>query len=211
MKKGFTLIELLIVVAIIAILAAIAVPNFLEAQVRSKVSRTKADLRTLVTALEVYYIDNNAYSSDRAGDGITAPKRPFEATNTSGTEVLGYELTTPIAYITSLDINNDPFKVDRTDTSPERRRYFYRNHAGLLKVTGAAVWSQRVDRFGSYMLGSAGPDRFTFYGGGAPAGDFRTNGALSFNVLNYDPTNGTISLGDVLRSNKFTDGGFPEP
>ena len=60
-KKGFTLIELLIVVAIIAILAAIAVPNFLEAQVRSKVSRVKADHRSLATAIEAYYVDNNSY------------------------------------------------------------------------------------------------------------------------------------------------------
>ncbi len=57
--RGFTLIELLIVVAIIAILAAIAVPNFLEAQVRSKVSRVKADMRTLATAIETYTVDNN--------------------------------------------------------------------------------------------------------------------------------------------------------
>ena len=56
---GFTLIELLVVVAIVAILAAIAVPNFLEAQVRSKVSRVKADMRTVATALESYAIDNN--------------------------------------------------------------------------------------------------------------------------------------------------------
>jgi type II secretion system protein G len=63
-NKGFTLIELLIVVAIIAILAAIAVPNFLEAQVRSKVSRAKSDIRTMATALESYAVDNNGYPPD---------------------------------------------------------------------------------------------------------------------------------------------------
>jgi len=61
-SASFTLIELLIVVAIIAILALIAVPNFLEAQTRAKVSRVKADLRTLATALEAYYVDWNSYS-----------------------------------------------------------------------------------------------------------------------------------------------------
>jgi len=60
-RHAFTLIELLIVVAIIAILAAIAVPNFLEAQTRSKVSRAKADMRTLATGLESYAVDNNKY------------------------------------------------------------------------------------------------------------------------------------------------------
>ena len=60
-KKAFTLIELLIVVAIIAILAAIAVPNFLEAQVRAKVSRVKADERSLTNAIEMYRVDWNIY------------------------------------------------------------------------------------------------------------------------------------------------------
>ena len=59
--KGFTLIELLIVVAIIGIIAAIAIPNLLNAIDRGKQKRTMADLRSVGTAIESYSIDNNLY------------------------------------------------------------------------------------------------------------------------------------------------------
>ena len=60
-QKGFTLIELLIVVAIIGIIAAIAIPNLLNAIDRGKQKRTMADLRSMGTAVEEYSIDNNYY------------------------------------------------------------------------------------------------------------------------------------------------------
>jgi type II secretion system protein G len=60
-KKGFTLIELLIVVAIIGIIAAIAIPNLLNAIQRGKQKRTMADMRAIGTAVEAYAVDNNRY------------------------------------------------------------------------------------------------------------------------------------------------------
>ncbi len=60
-QHGFTLIELLIVVAIIGIIAAIAIPNLLHAINSAKQKRTMADLRSIGTALEMYQKDNGFY------------------------------------------------------------------------------------------------------------------------------------------------------
>ena len=61
-KKGFTLIELMIVVAIIGILAAIAIPNFLKFQAKSKQSEAKTNLKGIYTAETAYFGENNDYS-----------------------------------------------------------------------------------------------------------------------------------------------------
>ncbi len=60
-QKGFTLIELLIVVAIIGIIAAIAIPNLLNAINRGRQKRTMADIRSIATAMEAYSVDFNFF------------------------------------------------------------------------------------------------------------------------------------------------------
>ena len=73
-QKGFTLIELLIVIAIIGIIAAIAIPNLLNALDRSRQKRTMSDLRTWGSALGTYLVDFNFYPYEPAGtDTAIAP------------------------------------------------------------------------------------------------------------------------------------------
>ena len=169
-RHAFTLIELLIVVAIIGILAAIALPNFLDAQVRSKVSRVKSDLRTIATALEAYSADNNCY-----------PPLPIAL----GPRFRNFiPLTTPVAYMTS--IPHDPFKSMDPDAIGPLRTGVYAY--GAMPLENASRW----------ILVSDGPDRrlnldrmdYAFYPGYSPM----------FELARYDPTNGTVSGGDIHRA-----------
>lgn len=185
-KKGFTLIELLIVVAIIAILAAIAVPNFLEAQTRSKVSRVKSDVRTLATAVEAYDVEFNKY-----------PPSPVVAQQYAGTKVSAYSfipdcVTTPIAFISNKDIK-DVFAIGIYDD--QHNRIFWQNCKWLHINYNAGGWDDPLfsqlyyPAYGEWKMGSLGPNND--YDGGQ-------------NV--YDPTNGTVSVGDIYRTQKKAEG-----
>jgi len=194
---AFTLIELLIVVAIIAILAAIAVPNFLEAQTRAKVARNMNDLRTMVVALQAYRVDWNDILRDQ-NDYDTPSWRRYPPYNfltenpnlvpdirfigtrawtaSFHTYAQWVPLSTPVAYTTMKPKDGFsscvPFGLDTREINRE-----------------IVYW----------VILSAGPDM--------DDGDWyrgHNNNAVDRNMaVKYDPTNGTISNGDIWRGEYY--------
>lgn len=187
MKNGFTLIELLIVIAIIAILAAIAIPNFLLAQVRAKVSRVQNDLKTLAVALEAYRVDENWYPP--YGRITKDDLRMYPALQNDINDKMQFisrAITTPIAYISR--IPTDPFANLLWSQHPEIVEYEYLNmeqHVGNFSGSGPAWVTKLIPRWGAWRMVGAGPD-----------GDRGRD--IKLNVV-YDPTNGTVSDGDIVR------------
>ncbi len=209
MKKGFTLIELLIVVAIIAILAAIAVPNFLEAQTRSRVSRVQNDLRTIAVAMESYYVDNGGYPPT-AGNSWLHPSK-------TASYMGRMHLTTPIAYIN--EIAKDVFRSLNSNANVIENDFpIYAVNYGA-NASGGPTYQAYPHN--GWMTWSVGPDLFSNTGGYrtypailrneelGPNGNYYKNPETDVplgvppppngNGLRYDPTNGTVSYGDVYR------------
>ena len=206
-KVGFTLIELLIVVAIIAILAAIAVPNFLEAQVRSKVSRTRSDIRTIATGLESYAVDHNHYPYMLGPVGVIYVGEPRF---TGHGDLRSFEwrtlppaLSTPVAYLSSQF--TDVFKIGGVGSqsphlgkpyatgNPFDTGYTYHN---IEDYVDAGWGPENIDYYGSWRLFSLGPDKSY----NTPFGD--ADPSLGWI---YDPTNGTISRGCIIRTARMSE------
>lgn len=215
MKKAFTLIELLVVVAIIAILAAIAVPNFLDAQVRAKVSRVKSDMRSLATAIESYAASETrpplGYWSWRSMCGWQDGSQTLDSVQPLK------KLTTPIAYISKLpkDVFSEQSGIISYDGNSltfnslcPTVNYWYETSSPVGSTANmgdnrnrGSLYDMHVNGI-KWVLDSPGPSLKRMDYAWMLWGDSSTACYPYTFDMPYDPTNGTRSLGQIMRTNQ---------
>ncbi|HPO07360.1 MAG TPA: prepilin-type N-terminal cleavage/methylation domain-containing protein [bacterium] len=177
-KAAFTLIELLIVVAIIGILAAIAVPNFMNARMRASVSRAQSDLRNLSVALESYRLDNNHYPPASL-EGGTSRITVFQR---------WAKLTTPTSYMASVPF--DPFFTRDAEIPTAWGGPVYEYFEREMSQLSTSKWGPTsMEMNALYFIKSFGPDKVN---SAATVSGYYTH-------IVYDLSNGVTSLGDIVR------------
>lgn len=182
-RRAYSLVELMVVVAIISLLVAVGVPNLLEAETRSRLARTKADMHTIATALALY-------SADHSGHYPPAPADPAVTPQWQGSQHFfdnaGFGLTTPVAYMAG--IPHSVFLARQTSNSPGAGFYLfnYKYHRQLnqsLPEAERCLFADHAMAAGAeYVIWTLGPNK------GNPAS---SDGTV------YDPTNGNVSRGRV--------------
>lgn len=192
-KLGFTLIELLITVAIISILATIGLVNYMRALTKARITKAKAEMKTIATGLESYFVDNNAYprwwetSRLPPPAGQWAPPVSWRLNS----------LTTPISYLSQIP-TPDPFRP-WTDILGWRNGEVYDTYDYIDAQSSMESSARNIGRsiYGRmWRLASAGPDRIQTYG----RSDYIRTPSIVYTSLGfYDPTNGLVSNGDIIR------------
>lgn len=222
--SGFTLVELLIVIAIIAILTSIAMPNYQDALVSSKCAKFMGDCQAIQTALEVYFADQSQYPpEERYPVGSTNMNMDTHPTYPA-TGFVSRCITTPIAYLAKLP--KDPFPNNNPAYDehqfPKKRPYNYSNDMYNTQLYPGStnqyyvswIYQFLITPEGSisrdvssrpnaaiWMINSPGPDGDRDHGWNSEWVDKTSQPVVSsekttYPIL-YDPSNGTISNGDL--------------
>ena len=183
-RSSFTLIELLIVVAIIGILAAIAVPNFMNARMRATLTRVLADMVAFEKAYEMYRLDKNSFPPHVGSHPRWQNKY----------------VTTPVAYLNS--IPKDPFQQsmgERLDLPMSALMYTHGEFhvdpcPGGRVIQNPALYERARNCYAVWGVGEFGSTNVSYFWSPGPNRIHDSNDSKL-----YEISNGLISDGDLVR------------